>query len=135
MLLYFIPTIRRSAPHTLLKTLHAPPQATNPKSNSLDMVLVDMRFSFIPGNTSCHVSSCLWTSHYKAAFSPPKRLPLGTVNDLINAHFQIDAYYLLNAPSTLLELYWTPLSSKRPLSSGPPPPPSENYSKILVSSK
>ena len=28
-----------------------------------------------------------------------------TVNDLINAHFQINASFLINAPSTLLKLY------------------------------
>ena len=28
-----------------------------------------------------------------------------TVNDLIDAHFQINASYLINAPSTLLKLY------------------------------
>ena len=28
-----------------------------------------------------------------------------TVNDLIDAHFQINACYLINAPSTLLKLY------------------------------
>ena len=37
-----------------------------------------------------------------------------TVNDLIKAHFQI------NAPSTLLKLYYTPLSNKRSLSNGRP---------------
>ena len=28
-----------------------------------------------------------------------------TVNDLINAYFQINASYLINAPSTMLKLY------------------------------
>lgn len=39
-----------------------------------------------------------------------------TVNDLIYAHSHIDAYYLitLNAPSTMLSLYQTPLSNKTP---------------------
>ena len=32
-------------------------------------------------------------------------LTTGIVNDLINAHFQISASYLINAPSTLLNLY------------------------------
>ena len=43
-----------------------------------------------------------------------------TVNDLIKAHFQINASYLINAPSTLLKLYYTPLSNKRSLSNGRP---------------
>ena len=30
---------------------------------------------------------------------------LYTVNDLINAHFQINASYVIHAPSTLLKLY------------------------------
>ena len=38
-----------------------------------------------------------------------------TVNDLINAVSQIYASYLINAPSTLIKLYWTSLSNKRPL--------------------
>ena len=41
-----------------------------------------------------------------------------TVNDLIKAHFQINASYLIN--STLLKLYYTPLSNKRSLSNGRP---------------
>ena len=43
-----------------------------------------------------------------------------TVNDLIKAHIQINASYLINAPSTLLKLYYTPLSNKRSLSNGRP---------------
>ena len=43
-----------------------------------------------------------------------------TVNDVINAHFQIIASYLINALSTLLKLYSTPLFNKRPLSDGRP---------------
>ena len=39
-----------------------------------------------------------------------------TVNDLINARFQINASYLMNTPSVLLKLNYTPLSKKRPLS-------------------
>ena len=38
----------------------------------------------------------------------------GTINDLINAHFQMKSSYLINAPSTLFKLYWMPLSNKRP---------------------
>ena len=37
-----------------------------------------------------------------------------TVNDLINAHFQISASYRMHTASTLLKLYWTPLFNKRP---------------------
>ena len=40
--------------------------------------------------------------------------------------FHINASYLINTPSTLLKLYWMPLSNKHPY---------ENYSKILGISK
>ena len=40
-----------------------------------------------------------------------------TVNDIINARFQLNASYLMNTPSVLLKLYYTPLFKKRPLSS------------------
>ena len=45
-----------------------------------------------------------------------------TVNDVIDAHSQINASNLLkiNTPSTLLSLYWTILSNKHPLSNRRP---------------
>ena len=57
-----------------------------------------------------------------------------TVNDVIDAHSQINASNLLkiNTPSTLLSLYWTTLSNKHPLSNRRP---HENNSKILLISK
>ena len=45
-----------------------------------------------------------------------------TVNDLINAHSQINAPYLIDAPLEVYSLYYTPLSNKRPLSNRRPPP-------------
>ena len=42
--------------------------------------------------------------------------PRATVNDLINANFQINTSYLTEAPSNLLKFFPTPLSNKRPLS-------------------
>ena len=53
------------------------------------------------------------------------------INERINALFQINASYLINAPSTLLKFSWTPLSNKCPLSQRA----YENYSKILGISK
>ena len=53
-----------------------------------------------------------------------------TVNDLINDHFQINASYLINTPSTWVKFYQTPLSNKRSLSNR-----RENQSKILGISK
>ena len=38
-----------------------------------------------------------------------------SVNDQINAHFQIHASYLINVPSMLLKLFWTPFSNRRSL--------------------
>ena len=52
-----------------------------------------------------------------SSWKPNVRLYSGhwyTVNDLINANFQINASYLINTASTLLKLYGTPLSNKRP---------------------
>ena len=52
------------------------------------------------------------------------------VNDLLKAHFQINTCFQINAfhqtkaPSTLLNLYQTPLFNRRPLCN-------EDYSKIL----
>ena len=42
---------------------------------------------------------------YHLPFTKGNILTTGTVNDLINAHFQINASYLINAPSTLLNLH------------------------------
>ena len=42
-------------------------------------------------------------------------LTTGTVNDVINAYFQIRASYLINASSVLLNLYYTLLCNKHPL--------------------
>ena len=48
----------------------------------------------------------------------PDKFSRATVNDLIDAHSQINATYRLkiNTPSTPLSLYWTTLSNKHPLS-------------------
>ena len=37
------------------------------------------------------------------------------MNDLMDAHSQINASCIFNASSTMLSLYWTPLSDKCPL--------------------
>ena len=42
---------------------------------------------------------------YHLLFTKKNILTTGTVNDLINAHFQINASHLINAPSTLLNLH------------------------------
>ena len=58
---------------------------------------------------------------YHLLFTKENILTTGTVNDVINAHFQINASYLINASSMLLNLYLTlhcnkhPLFNRRPL--------------------
>ena len=45
---------------------------------------------------------------------------INTVNDLINAHLQINVSYLIHAPSTLLKLCYTPFSNEHPPSNRRP---------------
>ena len=52
---------------------------------------------------------------YHLLFTKENILTTGTVNDVINAHFQIRASYLINASSVLLNLYYTLLCNKHPL--------------------
>ena len=53
-----------------------------------------------------------------------------TVNDLINAHSQINTPYLIDAPLEVYSLYQTPLSNKRPLSNRRPPLPPPPFSVL-----